>query len=131
MHMDNYIQVIETGGIRIAHWRDNRPDPAPHVEAILKTVDILIMNIDGSQHILSYEDVDNALARYQPKVVIPGHFYTKGASSILTTLSSADEWGDKQTNVTRLKTPQLEVNPDKIKEMKKAVHYFGINHTRE
>ena len=131
MHMDNYIQVIETGGIKIAHWGDNRPVPAPHVEAILETVDVLIMNIDGSQHILSYEDVDNALAKYQPKVVIPGHYYTKGASSILTTLSTADEWVDQQTNVTRLKTSRLVLNPNKIKEMKNAVHYFGMNHTRE
>jgi len=91
----------------------------------------LIMNIDGSQHILSYEDVDNALAKYQPKVVIPGHYYTKGASSILTTLSTADEWVDQQTNVTRLKTSRLVLNPNKIKEMKNAVHYFGMNHTRE
>jgi L-ascorbate metabolism protein UlaG (beta-lactamase superfamily) len=131
LHMDNYIQVIETGGLKIAHWGDNRPIPAPHVEAVLKTVDVLIMNIDGSQHILSYEDVDNALNTYKPKVVIPGHYYTKGASSVLTTLSSADEWVDAQKNVTKLATSQLVINPEKIKDMKQKVFYFGMNHTRE
>ncbi len=89
------------------------------------------MNIDRSQHILSYEDVDSALAKYQPKVVIPGHYYTKGASSVLTTLSSADVWVGKQTNVTKLTTSRLELTPDKIKTMKNAVHYFGMNHTKE
>jgi L-ascorbate metabolism protein UlaG (beta-lactamase superfamily) len=131
LHMDNFIQVIETGGLRIAHWGDNRPMPAEHVEAVLKDVDVLIMNIDGSQHILSYEDVDNALDRYQPKVVIPGHYYTKGASSVLTTLSSADEWVDKQPDVTKLKTSQLVLNPEKIKNMKEKVYYFGMNHATE
>ena len=38
LHMDNFIQVVETGGIRIAHWGDNRPLPAEHVEAALKDV---------------------------------------------------------------------------------------------
>ncbi len=131
LHMDNYIQVIETGGIKIAHWGDNRPIPADHVEDVLKTVDVLIMNIDGSQHILSYEDVDTALDRYNPKVVIPGHYYTKGASSVLTTLSSADEWVDAQPNVDKLQTSRLVLNPEKIKDMNEQVMYFGMNHTKE
>ncbi len=131
LHMDNFIQIVETGGVRIAHWGDNRPVPAQHVEEILKTVDVLIMNIDGSQHILSYEDVDTALDKYNPRMVIPGHYYTRGASSVLTTLSSADEWVDKQENVTRLENARLVVNPEKLKEMKRAVYYFGMNHTNK
>ena len=129
LHMDNFIQVIETGGVRIAHWGDNRPVPAEYVEEVLKSIDVLIMNIDGSQHILSYDDVDSALDRYQPKMVIPGHYYTKGASSVLTTLSTADEWVDKQDNVTKLETSQIVVNPEMLKNMKREVYYFGMNHT--
>ena len=131
LHMDNFIQVVETGGLRIAHWGDNRPVPAAHVEAVLKNVDVLIMNIDGSQHILSYEDVDTALNRYKPKMVIPGHYYTRGASSVLTTLSNADEWVDKQKKVTKLKTSQLIVSPSKLKKMNKDVYYFGTNHAKK
>ncbi|MFT5706349.1 MAG: L-ascorbate metabolism protein UlaG (beta-lactamase superfamily) [Oceanospirillaceae bacterium] len=131
MHMDNYIQVIETGGVKIAHWGDNRPVPAAHVEEVLKTVDVLIMNIDDSQHILSYEDVDSALTKYKPKMVIPGHYYTKGASSVLTTLSTADKWVDAQQNVTKLKTSRVVVNPAKLKEMDRNIYYFGMNHTKE
>lgn len=128
LHMDNFIQVIETGGITIAHWGDNRPVPAAHVEKILKEVDVLIMNIDGSQHILSYDDVDSALAKYQPKMVIPGHYYTKGANSVLSTLSTADEWVDRQKDVTKLKTSRLVINPEKIAKMNRNVYYFGMNH---
>jgi L-ascorbate metabolism protein UlaG (beta-lactamase superfamily) len=133
LHMDNYIQVVETGGVKIAHWGDNRPVPAAHVEKILSTVDVLIMNIDDSQHILSYEDIDNALTKYKPKMVIPGHYYTKGASSVLTTLSSADKWvgNQDQAKVTKLQNSRIVVNPKSLKDMDRNVYYFGMNHTRE
>ncbi len=131
LHMDNFIQIVETGGIRIAHWGDNRPLPAKFADDLLKGIDVLIMNIDGSRHILSYEDVDAALKRYKPKVVIPGHYYTKGASSILTTLSTADEWVNRQKNVEKLNKSELTLNPDKIKSLKQKIYYFGMNHAKQ
>ena len=131
LHMDNFIQIIETGGIRIAHWGDNRPLPAKFADDLLKNIDVLIMNIDGSRHILSYEDIDSALKRYNPKVVIPGHYYTKGASSVLTTLSTADEWVGRQTDVVRLNQSELILNPNKIKNLKSRVYYFGVNHSKK
>ena len=131
LHMDNFIQIIETGGLRIAHWGDNRPVPAEHVRAALKGVDVLIMNIDGSQHILSYEDVDTAITLYQPKIVIPGHYYTKGANSVLTTLSTADEWVEAQENVTKLDSSTIVISPESIKDEQQRVMYFGMNHSKK
>ncbi|HIF52146.1 MAG TPA: Zn-dependent hydrolase [Thiotrichaceae bacterium] len=128
LHMDNFIQIIETGGLRIAHWGDNRPDLSKFANELLKNIDILIMNIDGSSHILSYQDIDDALKRYQPRVVIPGHYYTKGASSVLTTLDTADEWVDRQDDVVRLKESELILNPDKINSFEQRIYYFGMNH---
>lgn len=130
LHMDNFIQIIETGGIRIAHWGDNRPLPAKFADDLLQNIDVLIMNIDGSRHILSYDDIDAALKRYKPKVVIPGHYYTKGASSILTTLSTAGEWVDRQKDVVRLSTSELTLNPQKVESLKSRVYYFGMNHAK-
>ncbi|WP_423910780.1 MBL fold metallo-hydrolase [Candidatus Spongiihabitans sp.] len=131
LHMDNFIQIVETGGMRIAHWGDNRPLPTKFADDLLKNIDVLIMNIDGSRHILSYEDIDAALKRYNPKVVIPGHYYTKGASSILTTLSTADEWVDRQKDVVHLNKSELLLEPDKIKSLKQRVYYFGMNHSKK
>lgn len=131
LHMDNFIQIVETGGLRIAHWGDNRPLPAKFADDLLKNVDVLIMNIDGSRHILSYQDIDAALKRYNPKVVIPGHYYTKGASSVLTTLSTADEWVDRQQDVVRLDESELLLNPATIKPLQQRVYYFGMNHSKK
>ncbi len=128
LHMDNFIQIIETGGIRIAHWGDNRPQPNPIAENLLRSVDVLIMNIDGSQHILSYQDVDAALARYQPHIIIPAHYYAKGVNSVLSTLQSADEWVNRQKDVIKLTSPSITLHPKETRSMKRKVMYFGLNH---
>ena len=68
MSWDNVIYVVETGGLRIGFWGDNRPDPGPKAVEMLKDLDVLIMNIDGSGHILSYAQVDSILERFKPKL---------------------------------------------------------------
>ena len=130
MHMDNFIQVVEIGGLRIAHWGDNRPNPAQHVLKALKGVDVLILPIDQSSHILSYKNIADIIAAIGPKIVIPGHYRTKGASSILTTLGTAGDWVSKQPGAVRLKSSRLELDPAKVKAMTAtAVYYFGANFT--
>lgn len=132
MHMDNYIQVVETGGLRIAHWGDNRPIPADHVLAALKGVDVLIMNIDESSHILSYGNVADAIAAIGPKIVIPGHYHTEGASSVLTTLGNADDWVSKQEQVVQLDGARLELVAAEVKAMEgTTVYHFGANFASE
>lgn len=76
--------------------------PDERLLKVLEGVDVLIMNIDGSQHILSYEQIDSALQRIKPKVVVPGYYLAKGVSSTLTTLSTADEWVEKRGNYVKL-----------------------------
>ncbi len=127
MHMDNSIQLIKAGGVSIAHWGDNRPEPAPHVMAALKGVDILILPIDESHHILSDEQVQKIVAEIGPKIVIPAHYYTKGASSVLTTLNNADAWVGRQPDAIRLSSSQLIVSPSDIRNLKARVYYFGYN----
>lgn len=132
MHMDNYIQVVEMDGLRIAHWGDNRPVPADHVLAALKGVDVLIMNIDESSHILSYGNIAEAIAAIQPKIVIPGHYHTHGASSVLTTLGNADDWVSKQEQVVQLDGARLELVAADVKAMTgTTVYHFGAYFTSE
>ena len=71
---DNTLFVIETAGLRILHWGDNRPDPPEEVWRAIGEIDIELLPIDDSQHILSYEHVDDVLKRTRAKVCIPGHY---------------------------------------------------------
>ena len=131
LHMDNFIQVIETGGVRIAHWGDNRPRPAPFVDAALQGVDVLILPIDESSHLLSEAEVAQAIERYRPKIVIPAHYRMAGVTSVLTTLGTADSWVNKQADVVRLEQPVLELSPDRIADFSARVYYFGATYASE
>src|SRR6201987_2424390 len=44
---DNAIELIETGGLRIAIWGDNRAMPDPFLDHYLKNVDVLILPIES------------------------------------------------------------------------------------
>ena len=124
---DNAIQIIKTGGIRIAVWGDNRSEPSPEVEKQLVGVDALILPIDGTEHILTYNEVDNIVRKYHPKAVIPAHYKVVGAESVLSGLKSADGWVEMQHDVRRLDTATLELTPAELTGAQGRVYYFG-NH---
>lgn len=59
--------------------------------------------------------------------MIPAHYYTKGVSSVLTTLSNADAWVGRQPDAIRLASSQLTVSPADLRSLKARVYYFGYN----
>jgi hypothetical protein len=61
---DNAIQIIATGGLRIAIWGDNRATPDPALDHYLKNVDVLILPIES---ILTRAEVDAIVGKYNPK----------------------------------------------------------------
>jgi L-ascorbate metabolism protein UlaG (beta-lactamase superfamily) len=130
-HMDNVLQVVEAGGLRILHWGDNRHNPSPEALAIVGKVDVLLLPIDDSQHILSFEQVAEIIKRLDPHVVIPCHYYTEGVSMSASTLYEADGWVAKQPSVTRLKSHRLTLEVEKVRKMKNHVMYFREHYTRE
>jgi len=130
MHMDNVIYIVETGGLRIAHWGDNRPEPDERVLKDLEGVDVLIMNIDGSDHILSDAQVNALLKRIKPRVIIPSHYLQKGVTTEVSALLKADDWVKRQGNTTYLTSGNLVLNPAKVKKMNGAVMYFGANYVK-
>ena len=130
-HLDNNIYLLETGGLRIVVWGDNRQNPGEHVWGALTDIDILVLPVDASQHILSYEQADAIVERINPHVIIPEHYLTKGASITLTTLGSAEEWTTKQTNHTLLDSATLKLSPDSVADKERHVMYFGDNHLKE
>ena len=130
-HLDNNIYLLETAGMRIVVWGDNRHNPNEHTWAALNDIDVLVLPVDSSQHILSYKQADEIVERIKPKVIIPEHYLTKGASITLTTLGSAQEWTENQPNHTMLDSATLKIDPEKIAEMDRNVMYFGDNHLDE
>ncbi len=130
-HLDNNIYLLETGGLRIAIWGDNRHNPNDHIWSALNDIDVLVLPVDSSQHILSYQQATDIVNRIKPHVVIPEHYLTKGASITLTTLGSAEEWTKKQSNHTLLDTGTLKLTPEMVADMDRQIIYFGDNHHKE
>ena len=130
-HLDNNIYLLETGGLRIVVWGDNRQNPNAHIWKALTDVDVLVLPVDSSQHILSYKQANSIVNRIKPHVIIPEHYLTKGASITLTTLGSAEEWVKQQKNYTLLKSPTLELTAANVRNKDRHVLYFGDHHLKK
>ena len=122
---DNSIQIIKTGGLRIAVWGDNRPVPDANLDKALSGLDVLVLPIDGTEHILTYKEVDAIIRKYHPKAVIPAHYLVLGAESVLSGLKSADGWVQTQQDVRRLDTATLELTAAELSGAHGRVYYFG------
>ncbi len=129
---DNAIQIILTGGLRIAIWGDNRATPDPALDHYLENVDVLILPIES---ILTRAEVDAIVGKYNPKTVIPAHYFLNGLTSNISGLESADGWVNDQekvhhADVRRLDSADLTLNAAALKGSHHRVYYFG-NHFEE
>ena len=124
-HMDMVVYLVETGGIRTLIWGDNRHNPpAPFWDAIGR-VDVLTLPVDGSEHILSYEQANDIVSILGPKVVIPTHYLNETTSYTLTTLQSAEDWVNAQASHKTLNRPSLRLSASEIQGMRQEFMYFG------
>ena len=126
-HMDMVMYVVETGGIRTLIWGDNRHNPPEEVWDRLGRIDVLTLPVDGSQHILSYEQGNAIVERVKPKMVIPTHYLNEGTTLTLSTLAPADEWVESQKSFTKLDSATLALAADGIADMNAEFQYFGSN----
>jgi L-ascorbate metabolism protein UlaG (beta-lactamase superfamily) len=126
---DNAIQIIETGGLRIGVWGDNRPLPDPSLDHSLRNVDVLILPVET---ILTSTEADAIVRKYDPKAVIPAHYFVKGLTTDISGLDSADVWVNERekvpdADVRRLDSAELTLNAAELKGAHHRVYYFG-NH---
>lgn len=69
----NVVWVLDAGGLRIVHVGDNGPLTAEVVEA-MGVVDVLMIPVDGEEHILTFDAVDAAIEDVSPQVTVPMHY---------------------------------------------------------
>jgi len=124
---DNAIQIIETGGLRIAVWGDNRASPDPFLDHYLRNVDVLILPVES---VLTRSEVDAIVGKYDPKTVIPAHYYVTGLTTNASGLDSADGWVNYQekvhhADVRRLDRADVTLNAAELKGAHHRVYYFG------
>jgi len=124
--MDNAIPVIETGGLKIAVWGDNRAAPDAAWDRYLKNVDVLILPIEA---VLDRAQAEAVISKYDPKAVIPSHYYVRGLTTKASGVESVDGWvTDQEKNhaeVRRLDSANLTLNADALKGAHHRIYYFG------
>jgi L-ascorbate metabolism protein UlaG (beta-lactamase superfamily) len=133
LEFDNAIQIIETGGLRIAVWGDNRAVPDSSLDHYLKNVDVLILPIAT---VLTSNEVDSILRKYDPKSIIPAHYFLNGLTTAVSGLETADGWVHDQekvhpTDVRRLDSGELMLSPMGLKSSHPRIYYFGNHFDRK
>ncbi|MGF1474176.1 MAG: MBL fold metallo-hydrolase [Geminicoccaceae bacterium] len=126
-HMDMVVYLVETGGIRTLIWGDNRHNPADGFWEAIGQVDVLTLPVDGSEHILSYDQADAIVERLKPKAVIPTHYLSEATTYTLSTLQPADDWVKQQKSFQMLDSAGLTLAAQEVAGMDREFLYFGHN----
>ena len=109
--MSNVVFLIEAGGVRCCHWGDNRADPPRSVVEQLGRVDILMVPVDDSRHLLQYAEIDAIVEAVNPRVIVPMHYFHPSVSDPQSPLGAIDEWLNGQTCARRSIPGAIELAP--------------------
>jgi len=123
-HFDNNIYVIETGGMRLLMWGDNREDPPAEVWERIGDVDVIFVPVDGSKHIFDYAQADAVVERSGAAIAIPHHYLVPATTFFTSTLQSAQEWTERHPH-TLLDAPSVTLERSVLEGKKGHVYYFG------
>ena len=122
---DHCLIVIETGGLRIVDWGDNRHNPPEEVWDMLGDIDIALLPVDGSRHVMGFHQVEHIIDRLKPNVVVPHHYYIYDVIQRQSTLQTADAWVEEKPDAVWLDGPTNTYTPEEVRALDRAVHYFG------
>ncbi len=125
-HFDNTMYLIETGGLKLLMWGDNRPNPPANVLKKVGQVDVIFVPVDGSRHILDYKQADSVIKQVGAKIAIPHHYLVPETTFYTSTLQPATEWVKTHKN-TMLKKPSISISRGDLKGKSGYVYYFGSN----
>lgn len=121
---DNCMILVETGGLRILHWGDNRHNPPDDIWQRIADIDIVLLPVDDSQHVMGYTMSDEIVARLKPKVVVPHHYYIWNIVQRQSTLLPVARWLDTQPAVRQLETAETTYTRDTL-PAQTTVDHFG------
>ena len=122
---DHCLMVIETGGLRILHWGDNRPNPPEEVWDWLGEIDIVLLPVDNSRHVIGFDAVDAIIDRLDPKVIVPHHYYIWDMTQRQSTLQVPNQWLDGKRDVTLIDGPKMTYRRATVAGLLRAIHFFG------
>lgn len=122
---DHCLIVIETGGLRILHWGDNRAQLSDDIWEAVGEIDIALIPVDNSQHVIGFGAVNHIIDNLNPKVVIPHHYYIWDMIQRQSTLQVPSNWLEKYDNVDDVGGPTRTYTKESVADLNRAIHFFG------
>ncbi len=107
--MVNTIFVVDVAGVRFCHIGDNRHGLPDSVRDALRRVDVLMVTVDDSSHLLTNEQVDILVESLSPRVVVPMHYYIPELTALDSTLETPEGWLATQHRVRRLGSSRIDI----------------------
>jgi L-ascorbate metabolism protein UlaG (beta-lactamase superfamily) len=124
---DNSIILIETGGLRIVHWGDNRQNPPQDIWDQLRDIDVAILPVSDDGRTLTAEWADTIADKMNAKVIIPTHYFMDNINIPGAGWDKSAVEYTKSHEHTLLDTHTVTLTPEKLKDYKRHVMYFGEN----
>jgi len=124
---DHCLIVVETGGIKIVHWGDNRHDPPADIWKALGHIDIALLPIDASQHVMGHIHTSHIIETLKPRVIIPHHYYIWDVVQRQSTLQTCEAWVEAYDEKETFLTPSKIYDLKGLEGLDQVVHFFGDN----
>jgi len=108
---ENRILVIQVSGVRFCHWGDNGAQVPDDLSRTLGRIDVLMLPVDESEHVLTLSEVAEVIERLSPRVIVPTHYLIPGLTSPQSTLEPIDGWLARQPRVRRISASGVTLAP--------------------
>ena len=122
--MEHRVDVIALAN-DILHWGDNRPNPPERVWTALGRVDVALLPIDGSEHVMSSAQLETVIGRLAPRIVVPHHYHIWDVTTRGSTLLPADAWVKTRANARWAQSGSVELVAEDVRSSPSGVLYFG------
>ncbi len=114
--MANVMFRLEMAGLRFLHIGDNYVNWPDAVRQAVGEIDVLMVTVDDSCHLLTYPEVDMMIDMVQPRVVIPMHYQIPDLMSESTTLRTIEEWTATLSRARQLGDHHISLSPETLPE---------------
>jgi L-ascorbate metabolism protein UlaG (beta-lactamase superfamily) len=122
---DNCLLMVETAGMRILHWGDNRPDPPEKVWGRIGNIDVALLPVDGSFHVLSPAQIEAVIMRIDAKIVVPHHYYIEGVTTLGSTLLPPNQWVDSRSGSMWASSGSIKLERQFVRSQRNRIFCFG------
>lgn len=110
----NVIFTVEVAGVSFCHLGDNRAElPEDFLVAVGK-VDVLVVPVDGNDHLLTPEEVDLVVDALDPRVILPVHYRIDGLTDAGAPLGGIEGWLAGQPNVRSIEAARVTLSQPEL-----------------